>query len=66
MNILINGEIFKFENNITIGELVKIRNLEGKLFVIEKNLNIIPKTEYDSTVLSDGDSIEIATLCGGG
>lgn len=66
MIIKINGEQIEFEKQISISDLVKIKNLEGKMFVIERNLNIVQKQDYNTTFLSDGDSIEIASLCAGG
>ena len=33
---------------------------------VERNEEIVPKNEYDSTKLSEGDVIEIVTFMGGG
>ncbi len=66
MIVKINGKQIELKKDATISELVKMKNLEGKMFAIEKNLNIIQKQDYDSTVLADGDCIEIVSLCAGG
>lgn len=66
MKVKINGEVINFDRKINLCDLVKIRNLEGKMFVIEKNLQIVPKENYSKDFLEDGDTIEIASLCGGG
>ena len=34
--------------------------------VVEKNMEIVPKTAYASTKLEDGDEIEIVSFVGGG
>ncbi len=33
---------------------------------VERNLEIVPKAQYDSTILCDGDHIEIVRFVGGG
>ena len=34
--------------------------------VVELNLAIVPKADYDKTILNDGDSLEIVHFVGGG
>ena len=34
--------------------------------VVELNEEILPKTEYDSTAIADGDVVEILSFMGGG
>ena len=34
--------------------------------VVEKNLEIIPRESLDSTLLEDGDSVEVRRFVGGG
>ena len=34
--------------------------------VVEKNLEIIPKESLETTVLADGDSVEVLRFVGGG
>ena len=33
---------------------------------VEKNGNIVPKSEYSNTILCDGDVIEVVSFVGGG
>ncbi|MCR4946120.1 MAG: sulfur carrier protein ThiS [Lachnospiraceae bacterium] len=39
---------------------------DGEYVVVEKNLEIIPKEEYDNQSLADGDVVEILHFVGGG
>jgi sulfur carrier protein len=41
-------------------------NLNGKRFAIERNGEIIPKTNFDGIYINDGDKIEIIGAVGGG
>ncbi|MDE6671785.1 MAG: sulfur carrier protein ThiS [Ruminococcus sp.] len=62
--ITVNGEKLEFSGNIS--GLLEILEYNGKRVAVELNENIVPKTEYDSTILSDGDKLEIVRFVGGG
>ena len=40
--------------------------IEKKFIAVEINLNIIPKSEYDSHIVRENDSVEIIQAVGGG
>jgi thiamine biosynthesis protein ThiS len=65
INIKINGKDIELENVSTIQEMLIARNVTGEMFVVEKNLAIIPKDKYD-TKIENGDVIEIVGFFGGG
>lgn len=66
MKIKLNGNIIDIENQISLETLIQSQNINFKDFIIEKNLEIIKKENYQNTFLNEGDSIEIVTLCAGG
>ncbi len=67
MKILINGNIKQFNGeNMTISALVVTLNLVGKRLAIEKNGEIVPRSQFDAVLLSDGDKLEIVGAVGGG
>jgi sulfur carrier protein len=67
MNISINGKIKQFDGkNMTISALVVTLNLTGKRLAIEKNGEIVPRSQFDTTMLNDGDKLEIVGAVGGG
>ena len=37
-----------------------------KRIAVECNDEIVPKSQYDSTILQDGDALEIVSFVGGG
>lgn len=51
---------------MTIAEFLERANYNVKRIVVERNEEIIPRTEYDQTVLQDGDTVEVITFMGGG
>ena len=67
MNILINGNNRQLDGEyMTISTLVVTLNLVGKRLAIEKNGEIVPRSQFDAVLLSDGDKLEIVGAVGGG
>ena len=65
MEILINGESHTV-GEVTVGELLSSLGLDPARLAVERNREIVPKREYDSTRLADGDRLEIVQFVGGG
>lgn len=67
MKISINGNIRQFDSeNMTISALVVTLNLTGKRLAIEKNGEIVPRSQFAEIKLQDGDRLEIVGAVGGG
>ena len=67
MNISINGNVRQLESErMTISALVMTLNLTGKRLAIEKNGEIVPRSQFDAVNLQDGDKLEIVGAVGGG
>ena len=54
------------ENSSTIANMLEERNVTGSMFVVEKNLEIVQKEDYERTPIKENDSIEIVGFFGGG
>ncbi|MCR5725652.1 MAG: sulfur carrier protein ThiS [Treponema sp.] len=50
----------------TLSEYLATANYDNRRIVVEINLEIVPKTQYDSTVLKDQDTVEVVSFIGGG
>ena len=66
MNLTVNGEPRAFEGLPDLAALVAALGLDGRKVAIERNLEIVPRSAYGKTKLSDGDRIEIVHFIGGG
>ncbi len=67
MNILINGNVKVFNvANLTIAGLVAELDLAGKRLAIEKNGEIVPRSQFADVILQEGDKLEIVGAVGGG
>ena len=66
MRISINKELISLPDNITVSKMLEKLEIEKKFIAVEINLNIIPKSDYDSHILRENDSVEIIQAVGGG
>jgi sulfur carrier protein len=67
MNILINGNVKVFTVvDLTIAGLVAELDLVGKRLAIEKNGEIVPRSQFAQVFLQEGDKLEIVGAVGGG
>ena len=66
MNLTINGEQRSFAASITVEQLLGQIGLDPRKVAVERNLEIVPKSEYYGMALDDGDKLEIVHFIGGG
>ena len=66
MEIVLNGNSQQVEDALNISTLIKQLNLENKKLAVEVNLEIVPRSQFDSHILSAGDRVEIVRAIGGG
>ena len=50
----------------TIAEYLAATNYDPKRIAVERNGDIVFKSQYDVTVIEDGDNLEIVSFVGGG
>ena len=50
----------------TIAEYLLTTDYDAKRIAVERNGEIVFKSQYSETVLNDGDSIEVVSFVGGG
>ena len=50
----------------TVAEYLAAASYSPGRVAVERNGEIVPKAEYDRTVLADGDSVEVVSFVGGG
>ena len=66
MRLIINGESQKFDQPLTVAELLERIGLDGRKVAVERNFEIVPRSSYANTGLIEGDKIEIVHFIGGG
>lgn len=63
--VKINGEKLDVSGK-TVKEYLMTTNYDPKRIAVERNGEIVPKAQYENTVLKDGDALEIVSFVGGG
>jgi sulfur carrier protein len=66
MQIFLNGESREVDAGTSLEALVRTLADDPRGIAIERNLEIVPKAEHASTVLDDGDRLEVVQFVGGG
>ncbi len=66
MRVTINGEDRNLEQSMTVEQLLGDMGLDGGKVAVERNLEIVPKSNYGQTPVADGDRLEIVHFIGGG
>lgn len=64
--ITLNGVPRPLSAAQTVGELIVELGYAGKRIAVERNGEIVPKSQHASTTLTDGDRLEIVVAVGGG
>jgi sulfur carrier protein len=66
ISLQINGETARFLQSMTVAAMLDERGLAGKRVAVERNGEIVPKSQHASVIVADGDHIEIVVAVGGG
>jgi sulfur carrier protein len=66
ISVLINGTARHFDQAINVAELIQDMGLGGKRIALERNGEIVPRSQYMQQMLADGDRLEIVVAVGGG
>jgi len=66
MRLTVNGEELDFSTGNTVRQLLAQLQLAGRPAAVERNGQIVPHSTFDQTELTEGDTLEIVTLVGGG
>lgn len=51
---------------MTVSQYISTTDYNIDRIAVEKNEQIVPKMQYGTTVIEDGDNIEIVSFVGGG
>lgn len=66
ISITLNGDPVQFAAGASVADVVAHLGLAGKRIAVERNQEIVPKSQHAATLLCSGDAIEIVHAIGGG
>jgi sulfur carrier protein len=66
VNLVVNGEPREVEDGATVENLVAALGIDRRSVAVERNREIVPRSQHATTPLAEGDRVEIVTMVGGG
>jgi len=66
VELKVNGDSMTFDPAVTVGAIVAQLGLDKGPVAVERNGQVVPRSEHASTVVTEGDVIEIVHFVGGG
>ncbi|MDR2208371.1 MAG: sulfur carrier protein ThiS [Azoarcus sp.] len=66
IHITINGQSETLPSGFSVLALLEQRELTGMRLAVEHNGEIVPRARYATTLLAEGDTLEIVSAVGGG
>ena len=66
VRITLNGDPLELSGPVTVDALLRRLEIDKRRVAVECNLVVLKRAAYESTVVSDGDEVEIVNFVGGG
>jgi thiamine biosynthesis protein ThiS len=67
MKIILNNRNEEFvKESISVSELLVLKKFSYKMRIIKVNGLLVSKDKYDSTIINDGDEVQMLYLMSGG
>ncbi len=66
LTITLNGDPFELDAPMNVTELLKHLDIDVRRVAVEHNLTVMKRAAFDSTMVNEGDQIEIVNFVGGG
>jgi sulfur carrier protein len=66
IQVTVNGAPRRLASPMPVSALVEALSMAGRKIAVERNGEIVPKSAHSSTLVVDGDRLEIVVAVGGG
>ncbi|MCH7959422.1 MAG: sulfur carrier protein ThiS [Candidatus Hydrogenedentes bacterium] len=66
MHLTVNGELRDVPEEVTLAGLMQSLGLKPELTAVQRNDDIVSRDEHATTILLEGDTIELIRIVGGG
>jgi thiamine biosynthesis protein ThiS len=67
MKIILNNREEEFSGeDLSVSEMLKIKKFSYKMRIVKINGLLIPREKYESTIIHDGDNVQMIYLMSGG
>ena len=66
MTIKLNGDPHDIPQPLSVSALLATLAIDPRRVAVEHNLAVVKKAAYDTSIVRDGDEVEIVNFVGGG
>jgi len=66
MKLIVNGQPREMADGPTVADLLACEKIEQVRVAIELNGQVVPRRDFSTVRLREGDRVEVVTLVGGG
>ncbi len=66
MNVTVNGDPAELADGLSVAALVADRAPDSRRIAVAVNADVVPRSAWPSTVLHDGDAVEVLVAVAGG
>jgi sulfur carrier protein len=66
MNLTVNGDLTQVADGLSVAALVAERAPDHRRIAVAVNADVVPRSAWPSTVLHEGDAVEVLVAVAGG
>ena len=66
ITVIVNGSNRQIAGSSSVAALIEEMGLTGKRIALERNGEIVPRSQFATRQLSNGDKLEVVVAVGGG
>ena len=66
MTIRLNGDPYSLPGPLSIAALLERLGIDARRVAVERNLIVVKRDLYETTMIGEGDEVEIVNFVGGG
>jgi sulfur carrier protein len=66
VTIQLNGDPADVPGPMTVSALLAHLDIDGRRVAVELNLHVLKRAAFDTTIVNEGDEVEIVNFVGGG
>lgn len=66
VQITLNGDPYAIAEPLTVSALLARLEIDARRVAVEHNFVVLKRSVFDTTVVGDGDQVEIVNFVGGG
>jgi len=66
VTIQLNGDPYDVAGPLTVSDLLALLAIDARRVAVEHNLTVLKRATFETTLVNEGDAIEIVNFVGGG